>query len=502
MLLLLAVGLLGQYGMNGAVGSLGEVYSNQLTSAVKIGQAESYVLQVRTTVDRAGLMATTPGASQEQVQALLTKANDTRTAAMTAWSDYMKLPQNADEAGLAKATADARDVLYTKIDAFSSVVTAHGAPDAILAAANAIGDAYSPYRQANDKLKAFQTAQTALLYSNAQDSYTLMSRLVYGAIFLAIVAAVWTVLGLIKAINTPLSSALAHFSEMAEGDLRRPVDVTSSDEMGTLLRALSHMKVTLSETVSTVRHSAEGIASAASQIAAGNLDLSSRTEEQAAALEETAASMAQLTETVKQNAENAGVANKLAETAHHNSLDGSTVVGEVTSTMRAIDESSGKMADIIAIIEGIAFQTNILALNAAVEAARAGEQGRGFAVVAGEVRTLAQRSSSAAKEIKTLIDTSGERTASGNRLVGQASEKMQGIADSISRVTKIMSEISTASHEQSKGIDQVAEAVTQMDEVTQQNAALVEEASAAAQSMAAQAETLREAVAIFKLPSR
>jgi len=495
-LLLAVIGLLGQYGMRMAVNSLNEVYTNQLASTQKISDSQTNMLQIRTTLDRAAMLN-----DPNKTDALVTKSQEFRTNSDAAWAKYLALPQDATEHALSNTATASRQALLAKIDTFITVLKSQAGGNAYNAAANDVGDAFSIYRQDAEKLKALQTDQANKLYLSATSNYSLLSGLVYAAIAIAAILALLTVRNLLKAITVPLDLALSHFAEMAEGDLRRPVTVTSSDEMGSLLSALSHMKTTLSGTVSTVRHSAEGIASAASQIAAGNLDLSSRTEQQAAALEETAASMAELTETVKQNAENADIANKLAMTARDNSIDGSAVVDRVTTTMKTIDESSSKVADIISIIEGIAFQTNILALNAAVEAARAGEQGRGFAVVAGEVRTLAQRSSSAAKEIKGLIDSSVERTHIGNQLVGEASQKMQGISESVSRVTKIMAEISTASSEQSKGIDQVAEAVTQMDEVTQQNAALVEEASAAAQSMSAQADTLREAVAMFKLPT-
>jgi methyl-accepting chemotaxis protein-1 (serine sensor receptor) len=248
-----------------------------------------------------------------------------------------------------------------------------------------------------------------------------------------------------------------------------------------------------------VRSGSESIASATKQIAAGNVDLSSRTEEQASALQQTASSMEELTGTVRQNADNARQASTLAANASQIAGKGSAVVSQVVETMGEINRSSAKIADIISIIEGIAFQTNILALNAAVEAARAGEEGRGFAVVAGEVRSLAQRSSAAAKEIKELIDTSVLRVQTGTTLVDEAGRTMSEISGAVQRVTDIMGEIAAASEEQKNGIEQVARAVTQMDEVTQQNAALVEEAAAAAQSLEDQAAKLREVVAVFQL---
>jgi methyl-accepting chemotaxis protein len=259
------------------------------------------------------------------------------------------------------------------------------------------------------------------------------------------------------------------------------------------------MNDNLVKTVSAVRSGTEAIGSASGEVAAGNQDLSSRTEQQASSLEETASSMEELTATVKQNADNARQANTLAEAASGVAERGGQVIHDVVSTMQQIHEASGKIVDIISVIDGIAFQTNILALNAAVEAARAGEQGRGFAVVAGEVRSLAQRSASAAKEIKHLIDDSSEKVGTGSRLVQEAGSTMGDIVDSVRRVTDILNEITTASQEQSAGIEQINEAITQMDAVTQQNAALVEQAAAASQAMQDEAARLSAAVAVFRL---
>ncbi|MDF3834227.1 methyl-accepting chemotaxis protein, partial [Cupriavidus basilensis] len=297
----------------------------------------------------------------------------------------------------------------------------------------------------------------------------------------------------------PLDAALQHFDHITAGDLSRPVEIHSRDEMGQLLSGIAKMQDGLAQTVLAVRTGSDTIAAATKQIAAGNVDLSSRTEEQAASLEQTAASMEELTGTVKQNAENARQAAVLSATASNTANQGGEVIRNVVATMSEINESSTRISDIISLIEGIAFQTNILALNAAVEAARAGEQGRGFAVVAGEVRSLAQRSSSAAKEIKDLIDKSSARVTTGTALVGKAGSTMDEIIRDIQRVSDIMGEISAASVEQTSGIEQVALAVSQMDEVTQQNASLVEEAAAAAQSLEEQAARLKDTVAVFRL---
>ncbi|MGJ7914765.1 methyl-accepting chemotaxis protein [Massilia sp. LXY-6] len=300
-------------------------------------------------------------------------------------------------------------------------------------------------------------------------------------------------------ITRPVRRALDVANAVAAGDLSTRVEVTSRDEMGQLLQALKTMNENLVKTVTTVRTGTEAIGTASSEVAAGNQDLSSRTEQQASSLEETASSMEELTSTVKQNADNARQANTLAEAASGVAARGGQVIHDVVTTMQQIHEASGKIADIISVIDGIAFQTNILALNAAVEAARAGEQGRGFAVVAGEVRSLAQRSAAAAKEIKVLIDDSSGKVGTGSRLVQEAGSTMGDIVDSVRRVTDILGEISSASQEQSAGIEQINEAITQMDTVTQQNAALVEQAAAASQSMQDQAARLSAAVAVFKL---
>ncbi len=302
-----------------------------------------------------------------------------------------------------------------------------------------------------------------------------------------------------RAITRPLNQAVTVAQTVAAGDLTSRIDVTSKDETGQLLQALKDMNQSLIGIVSEVRNGTATIATASNEIASGNLDLSSRTEQQASSLEETASSMEELTSTVKQNAENARQANTLSISASQVAIKGGEVVSQVVDTMNGINESAKKIADIIGVIDGIAFQTNILALNAAVEAARAGEQGRGFAVVATEVRNLAQRSAAAAKEIKALIDDSVGRVDVGSKLVIQAGETMTEVVSSVKRVTDIVSEITAASHEQSSGIEQVNEAIVQMDEVTQQNAALVEQAAAAAASLKEQAAKLEQTVDVFKI---
>ncbi len=305
---------------------------------------------------------------------------------------------------------------------------------------------------------------------------------------------------LTRSITRPLSDAVRVARTVAANDLTSTIVVRSRDEIGQLMAALESMNANLASTVARIRTGVDSIASASGEIAAGNTDLSSRTEQQAASLEETAASMEQLSSTVKQNADSAKQANQLAAAASETASRGGATVSEVVSTMNAISASSVKISDIVSVIDGIAFQTNILALNAAVEAARAGEQGKGFAVVAAEVRTLAQRSAQAAKEIKVLIEDTVQKIGQGSGSAERAGATMQEIVSSVQRVTDIMGEIAAASAEQADGIEQVNRAVSQMDEVTQQNAALVEEAAAAAGSMQDQSADLTRAVSAFRLP--
>jgi methyl-accepting chemotaxis protein len=316
------------------------------------------------------------------------------------------------------------------------------------------------------------------------------------AVAIALFALSWYIAALLQR-RTKTSQAVA--DHVRDGDLAYSVQDDAHDEFSPLLASLGEMQASLSRIVSNVRQSSESVSTASAEIAQGNQDLSARTESQASALEETAASMEELSSTVKQNADNARQANQLAQSASTVAVQGGEVVAQVVSTMKGISDSSKKIADIIGVIDGIAFQTNILALNAAVEAARAGEQGRGFAVVASEVRNLAGRSADAAKEIKTLINDSVGRVEQGTTLVDRAGQTMSEIVGSIKRVTDIMGEISAASVEQSAGVSQVGEAVTQMDQATQQNAALVEEMAAAASSLRTQSQELVQAVAVFKL---
>ncbi|MFL9879403.1 methyl-accepting chemotaxis protein [Herbaspirillum rhizosphaerae] len=402
---------------------------------------------------------------------------------------------------LIKTILDARTQYNTGRDEVLRLVVSGAKNEATLLLLQTVRPLQLTYMTAIEALITHQNELMQIAGKEVTDEYKEARELVIALSVIAIIFAGFTAWLVTRSITSPLSRAVKVAETVAAGDLTSQFDSSSKDETGQLLRALRSMNDNLLNIVSQVRHGTDTIATASSQIATGNLDLSSRTEQQASSLEETASSMEELTSTVKQNAENARQANQLAVSASAVAVEGGSVVGKVVHTMESINASSKKIVDIISVIDGIAFQTNILALNAAVEAARAGEQGRGFAVVASEVRTLAQRSAAAAKEIKSLIDDSVEKVDSGSKLVEQAGQTMNEVVASVRRVTDIVGEITEASREQSEGIEQVNQAVTQMDQVTQQNAALVEEAAAAAQSLQDQASNLSQIVGVFKIDS-
>jgi methyl-accepting chemotaxis protein len=354
------------------------------------------------------------------------------------------------------------------------------------------------FKAQDDFVKAQQSLVAAAVQEGVS-AYDTARAVLWGLAALALIIAAVLCALVTRSIVRPLQRVVDGADALAQGDLSVKIDVLRRDEVGAVAESLNQAIAQLASIVGGVKQASLSISSATQQLAAGNTDLSQRTEEQAASLEETASSMEELTATVRQNADNAQQASTLAGTASAVAQRGGDEVSRVVETMHGISDSSAKVGEIISVIEGIAFQTNILALNAAVEAARAGEQGRGFAVVASEVRTLAQRSAAAAKEIKALIGESVNRVDAGSKLVAEAGRTISEIVQSVKRVTDIMSEISSASQEQSTGIEQVNQAVSQMDQVTQQNAALVEEASAAAHSMAEQAQALRDTVAVFKV---
>ena len=403
---------------------------------------------------------------------------------------------------LLKAAAQARTPYNEGV---SKVVALGRAGNAAEANALLLGDmreAQLEYMKKLDELIAFQKQLMKDSSQQVDEAVSFASEAMVAVAVLTTLAGALIAWLITRSITAPIRIAVAQAETVARGDLRSRIEVTSKDETGQLLSALMRMNEALVKTVTAVRGNADSVATASSQIAQGNVDLSQRTEEQAANLEQTAASMEQLTATVKQNADTARQAAQLATSASGVAGQGGEVVGRVVATMEDISASSRKIADIIGTIDGIAFQTNILALNAAVEAARAGEQGRGFAVVASEVRSLAQRSAEAAKEIKALIGASVEKVEAGTTLVGEAGRTMGEIVSQVKRVNDLITEISAASVEQTSGSGQIGDAVTQLDQVTQQNAALVEESAAAAESLKVQAAQLAQAVSFFILDDR
>jgi len=491
-LLALSVGF-GLYGISATYSSAKDISDNSLPAVNALGISNNYIARARLALDRYAI-----NPADKDAGGLVARANGFMRQSDEWYSKYDSLPREADENALAKNVADARADMRQAINRFSAAIEA-GDKEAISRIAfHDMPTSYTKCIEAFGKLQDFQIADAKRQTAESDARVSTLRTLGVLALLVGLATAALGWFLLRRAIMTPLTEALKHFEHISNGDLTHEVSIRTRDEMGQLLAGVAAMKEELAATVGTVRLSSEAIASASKQIAAGNTDLSSRTEEQAASLQETAASMEELTSTVKQNSENAKLASGLADNANVVANEGSAIVGQVVDTMAGIEESSTKIAEIIAMIEGIAFQTNILALNAAVEAARAGEQGRGFAVVASEVRSLAQRSSAAAKEIKGLIETSGDRVHAGTELVARAGETMQRVGTAIQRVTDIMGEIASASNEQSRGIEQVNQAISQMDEVTQQNAALVEEAAAAAGSMEDQAKQLSAAVAVFR----
>jgi len=416
------------------------------------------------------------------------------------WKAYMATRLTAEEAKLAEAfDADRRKYGREGLLPALAALVAHDFQQAGEVLQGPMRETYPPVRAGAEALVKLQLDVAKDEFEAAESRFSTVRNISIFVIVSGVLLAVMIGFWLVRAISRPLNEAVRIAESVAAGDLTQNIEVHSQDETGKLMQAMKNMNASLVNIVGQVRTGTETIATASSQIAAGNLDLSSRTEEQASSLEETASSMEELTSTVRQNAENARQANQLVVSTADIAVKGGQVVGQVVDTMASIKDSSRKIADIIGVIDGIAFQTNILALNAAVEAARAGEQGRGFAVVASEVRNLAQRSASAAKEIKTLIEDSVGKVDAGGKLVDEAGKTMDEIVSSVKRVTDIMSEIAAASQEQSSGIEQVNQAITQMDDATQQNAALVEEAAAAAESLQDQASKLAEAVSVFKL---
>jgi methyl-accepting chemotaxis protein len=493
-MIIVATGLIGINGMRATQTSLEQVYSNQLLSSIALNNSKNFLARARFVLDRAVLHPDAPdvGKTISRMQGFMADSDKT-------WKAYQDMPRAAEEAALVKELAARRAEYVATIDAVTRAVQQKDAETLETLFMKKLTETFGEYNTASTKLDEYQVAGAKTAFEDSVHMSDRLLQLSVGAVVLGALLIVFSSVSLLRAIMRPLDQALEHFDAMARGDLSTEVRIDRADEMGKLLQGLAAMQRNLSATVRSVRTSSASIASASSEIAAGNLNLSNRTEQQAGSLEETASSLEELTSTVRHNADNARQANQLAVSASEVAVRGGQLVSQVVDTMGSINESSKRIVDIIAVIDGIAFQTNILALNAAVEAARAGEQGRGFAVVAGEVRNLAHRSAAAAKEIKELITASVANVDAGAGLVDKAGHTMDEIVTSVARVTDIMSEIMAAGTEQSSGIEQINNAVAQMDETTQQNAALVEEAAAATASLQDQALALSELVGTFRL---
>ncbi|MER0169591.1 MAG: HAMP domain-containing protein [Nitrosomonas sp.] len=493
--ILIGIGVLGLHGIKQSNEGLRTVYQDRTVPAVDLATINDIWESVRKNVTIAASTKSTEFAKEKSEETAKTIKR-----AEEIWARFMATELTTVEEQLAQEKLR----LYAAyVAAVNKIFAMTIAGDFDGAAKNLKDEAEPLFYRLHETIYSMITLQgkvAAEKYESAVNDYSSIFMIMIVTISSSVLLA--CVLGyiLLRGIVKPLNEAITIANAVAAGDLSTRIETRSTvNGFGRLINALKAMNDNLIDLVGKVRLDANLIQTSAGEIASGNSDLSQRTEEQASSLEETASSMEELTSTVKQNADNARQANQLAVGASEVAVRGGAVVGQVVQTMSSISESSKKIVDIISVIDGIAFQTNILALNAAVEAARAGEQGRGFAVVATEVRTLAQRSATAAKEIKELINDSVAKVEDGTRLVDEAGETMDEVVTAVKRVTDIMNEISAASQEQHSGIEQVNQAVTQMDEVTQQNAALVEQAASAAETMHDQAQALAQAVSVFKL---
>jgi methyl-accepting chemotaxis protein-1 (serine sensor receptor) len=493
-ILMLAIGILGLVGAKRANDANRDTYENKLTAATNIGNAEIYIARTRLVLDRVALHPDDPQAGDQ-----LERASSFFAQSDKWWQQFIDQVHEANETAMIGQATQRRKAMSDAVTAFISAVKANDRARIDSIAMTQLSDLYSQMNAANEEVKKALYANAKNHYDDAESSFRIFFVLSVCMIVSGALAACVSWIALRRAIMGPLNNALDHFRAIAAGDLSRPLEILTNDEMGMLLHGVEDMRASLTKTVRAVRDSSEAITTATREIASGTMDLSSRTEEQAASLEQTASSMSELTATVKQNAEHARAAQSLADKTSMVSSQGNEKVDRAVSAMGNISSSSRKIADITGIIEGIAFQTNILALNAAVEAARAGEQGRGFAVVASEVRSLAQRSAAAAKEIKEVIAESSETVALGTELVADAGKAMGEVLRSVRQVSGIMNEIAAAAVQQSAGIEQVDTAVSQMDAITQQNAALVEQATAAAQALNEQSAQLHSFVEVFTI---
>ncbi|MEJ8798802.1 methyl-accepting chemotaxis protein [Trinickia caryophylli] len=495
-LALMATMAIAMLGLGRSNDALRQMYETDTAALTHLKLSSERMLQVRLALSSYETLFAMGEASDD----MLPKAHGVLKESDKAWAEYLRKPRDDEESKLADAVGNARSALIAQAvepefkalqdNDFNAFRTVQG---------RTANQLYARYDAAIGALEALQMRHQQARYDRSQQNFRTLAFAAAIMAFVALVIGVIARTAIVAAVVKPIDSAIRHFERIAAGDLTGTIDASSNNEMGRLMVALQRMQAALGATVARVRTGSEAIMHGAREIASGNADLSQRTEQQAASLAQTASSMEELTSTVKQNADHAREASQLAHEASRTATVGGEVVGDVVRTMEDIATSSNQIGDISGVIEGIAFQTNILALNAAVEAARAGEQGRGFAVVASEVRSLAQRSASAAKEIKALIAESADKVQAGTTLVARAGSTMDDVVSAVRRVTDIIAKISTASDEQSNGIEQIGRAVMQMDTVTQQNAALVEEAAAAAASLEEQAARLDEAVAAFRV---
>ncbi|MBK1688121.1 methyl-accepting chemotaxis protein [Rubrivivax gelatinosus] len=493
--LLAVTGAIGLSSLQATQARLESVYGDRVVPLRQLKLiADAYAVNVIDAVNKAnaGRMP-----AQEAAQQLAAA----QAAIAQSWKDYMGTRLTEQEARLAREAEQLFEPANRDIERARQALLAlsGSAAGQLVQLDGALYDTVDPISAKIAEITELQLRAAKQDVDAASATYAWTQAVILGVTLVSVMLAAVGGLVITRSITRPVQGAVLALQAVAAGDLGARVEGSSKDEIGQLLAALRTMKEELSQIVGTVRSSSDSVVTASTQIAHGNQDLSGRTEEQASALQQTAATMDQLGSTVRNNADNARQADQLARAAAQVAAQGGEVVGQVVTTMAGISDSSRRIGDIIGVIDGIAFQTNILALNAAVEAARAGEQGRGFAVVASEVRTLAQRSAEAAREIKALITSNVEQVGQGASLVDRAGQTMDEIVGSIRRVSDIVGEISSATSEQSSGIQQVGDAVSQMDQVTQQNAALVEEGAAAAESLKQQAQQLARVVSIFKL---
>lgn len=502
-LLLITIGIMGLNGMTDVNHRLQSVYQDRLIPSHQISEIEHLMQSNIIQLNLAGMHD--PRLDEHvlhdhPIQLHTDQVRNNIKRITEVWAAFMQTTHTEREARLSENFARLRDEFVQQgLLPAVQMYEAGQFMDGNMHMIRVVNPAFNRAFAVAIELLDLQAEVGAQEYAEAVAEYERTRNVAITAILLGVLLASLVGWVLIRAIVTPLNRAVGYFDEISAGNLNNKIVIDNDDEIGKVMLALQAMQTKLRELVTDIKASVDAITTASQEIAAGNTDLSQRTEEQASSLEETASSLEQLTSTVKQNADNARQANQLAQNASETASAGGEKSRQVVATMEQISESSNKIADITTLIDGIAFQTNILALNAAVEAARAGEQGRGFAVVAGEVRSLAQRSAAAAKEIKELISASVETVDMGTKLVRETGSTIEEIVNSVKRVTDIMGEISAASDEQSQGIEQVNQAVIQMDDVTQQNAALVEEAAAAAESLQEQAQGLSDSVAIFRV---